>query len=103
MKLDLVITCNYTVINYLKADYSADASGSKLGLGLGVSLASSLVNHSCDANMYQVWYGTTVVFRARRPISKGEQLTCSYIKPATSLTYQRRQDILMDIYKFKCR
>jgi hypothetical protein len=103
MKLDLVILANAKEINCFKANYDVNSRLSKLDVGKSLLLASSLVNHSCDANMYPVWYGTTVVFRARRPISKGEQLTCSYVPPATSFDYERRQDILLQLYKFKCR
>jgi hypothetical protein len=93
-----------TLINYFKANCDdADISLSKLELGKGVLLAGSLVNHSCDPNMYQVWYGTTAVYRSRRPIRKGEQLTCKYIKPATRFNYKLRQRILLNVYKFKCR
>lgn len=77
-----------------------------LQLGMGLYLASSLVNHSCEPNMYQVFYGTSVVFRAKRPIGKGEQLTCCYMEPALPAVLfdrQQRQKILMDIHKFQCR
>jgi SET domain len=103
MKLCLVIEYSQRIINCHKAIYDPKAKLPELNLGTGLYLASSLVNHSCDANMYLVFYGTTVVFRARRPITKGEQLTCCYVHPATHHSYETRQKVLLEFYKFKCR
>jgi hypothetical protein len=56
--------------------------------------------------MYQVYYGSSAVFRARRPIVKGEQLTCCYMEPALPAAFfrtSRRQKALMELHKFQCR
>ena len=103
MKLCLVTEFNRIVINCHYAFYDHVARPPVVTLGLGLYLASSLVNHSCDANMYQITYGTSVVFRARRPISKGEQLTYCYTKPATLYHYYERKIALSEMYKFRCR
>jgi hypothetical protein len=73
-------------------------------LGIGLFLASSLLNHSCDPNMYRVSFGNSIVFRAARPIMKGDQLTTCYNNmPAIHYSYAVRQDSLSSFYKFVCR
>jgi hypothetical protein len=103
MKLCLVSAFNQVVIKCYKAIYDRSARLPTANLGMGLFLASSLVNHSCDANMYHVSYGTSVVFRARRPISKGEQLTYCYSRPAFHYSYEDRQRYFLEFFKFKCR
>jgi SET domain-containing protein len=51
--------------------------------------------------LYNVYYGTSAVFRAIRPILKGEEITICYSKPATN--YEERKMAFMKNYKFKCR
>jgi hypothetical protein len=99
-KLFLIIQNNALSIFCFKIDYNTETKANLLGTGL--NLASSLVNHSCDPNMHQISYGTTVVFRAVRPISKGEQLTFSYSKLAITSSYDERQEDLYETYKFIC-
>jgi len=93
---------NHRIIDAFKANYNS-VSLPRLVLGSGMFLASSLINHGCDATMYQVSYGTTAVFRARRPVSKGEQLTNCYTMPATNYRGKERRETLYNIYKFICR
>jgi hypothetical protein len=92
LKLSLVMQFNSTIIKHCSADYRAADGLLKLDLGLVMFLAGSLVNHGCNPNMNQISYGSSVVFRARRPISKGEQLTCSYVTPAINAKYEERQE-----------
>jgi hypothetical protein len=101
MKLFMVIQSNATRIFCLNVDYKAKEEVNTV-IANSLNLASSLVNHSCDPNMFKVAYGTTVVFRAMRPISKGEQLTFSYSKLAINSSYKYRQDDLRQTYKFTC-
>lgn len=58
MKLCIVTNSNGKLIDCYKANFNTDVVGGlpNLALGLGMFLASSLVNHSCDPNMYQVSY-----------------------------------------------
>jgi SET domain len=100
LKLFLVIQNNVMSILCFKANY--DAEPKMIFLGNCLNLASSLVNHSCDPNMFQVSYGTTTVFRAKRPIKEGEQLTFSYSMLATTSSYQDRQEDLYESNKFYC-
>jgi len=102
LKLDLVLCFNNRVIDTFKANFISGTTPLKTR-GQGFCLASSLVNHSCDPNMYIITYGTSSVFRARRPISKGEQLTMIYANPATIYTYSARQKQLLQNYMFVCR
>jgi SET domain len=101
LKLDLVLCFNNRNIDTLKVNYTSVENPLKI-LREGFCLPSSLVNHSCDPNMYIISYGDTSVFRARRPISKGEQLTMIYANPATIYTYSVRQKQLLENYKFVC-
>jgi hypothetical protein len=91
---------NSTTVECFKANYDAEVCLPKMQLGWALFLASSMVNHSCDPNMYQVWY---VVVRAKRPILKGEQLTFCYTMPATKFSFEERQVAILNHYKFKCR
>jgi SET domain len=103
MKLCMLLQMNCVAIKCCQFTYYPKIKQPELNLGLGLYLASSLVNHSCDANMYQVFYGTSSVFRATRPIAKNEQLTKCYWLPATETKYEERQCVLLEFYKFKCR
>jgi len=105
LKLSLVIEYNCFVIDCFKANYKAEMMGllPTIKLGEGLFLASSLINHSCDPNLYNVHYGTSAVFRAIRPILKGEEITVCYMKPVVNCGYEERQMALMKNYKFKCR
>jgi SET domain len=104
LKLSLVIKFNCFAVECFNANYNPEAKMLPiLKLGPSLFLASSLMNHSCDANLYNVFYGTSVVFRARRPIVKGEEITFSYMKPATIYCLEERQMALLENYKFKCR
>jgi SET domain len=89
MKLRLVAEFNKKIINYPRFSCHSYLVGKNLRMGSALYLASSLVNHSCDPNMYQVYYGSSAVFRARRPIVKGEQLTCCYMEPALPAAFFR--------------
>jgi len=103
LKLYLVALYNGTSLECFKANYDVEVCPQKMQLGWALSVARCLVNHSCDPNMYQVWYGTSVVFRAKRPIFKGEQLTFCYMKPPSKFNYLERQETYLTFYKFKCR
>jgi hypothetical protein len=104
LKLFLIVKFNCTAMEFFMADYQVEAmSMPKLPIGIGLFLATSLMNHSCNANVCQVTYGTSVVFRARRPIVKGEQITFCYKMPATRYSYEERQMTLLEDYNFKCR
>jgi hypothetical protein len=102
LKLFLIYKYNSLTLECYKANYDAQASPRQMQLGKGLFLASSLISNSCDANTYKVGYGTSVVFRARRPIKKGEQITFCYMAPATEFSYEERQSYYLKEYKFKC-
>jgi hypothetical protein len=102
LKFILVILFNRRYIYAFKANY--DRVGiPRIALGDGMYLASSLINHACDASMYMVAYGTHAVFRARRPIKKGEQLTDCYVMSVANDSYKKRQNLCQVLYKFSCR
>jgi hypothetical protein len=104
LKLHLVIKFNCTNFDFYKANYNAkDRNVPKMLVGFGLFLAFSLMNHSCDANSFHVFYGTSIVIRARRPIKKGEEITFCYGKPATHYSYEERQRGLLKSFKFNCR
>jgi hypothetical protein len=104
LKLYLAIKFNCTALECYKANYNLeDGRVPRLVLGAGLFLAFSLMNHSCDPNVFQVTYGTTVIYRARRPIKQGEEIAHCYGKLAISSSYEERQKTLLEEYKFKCR
>ena len=103
LKLYLVILFNCMNVNSFSANFDVEVCLPQVQLGRVLFLASSLVNHSCDSNMYSIYYGTSVVFRAKRPIGEGEQLTTCYSMPATKVGYRERKSQILNGYKFKCR
>jgi SET domain len=102
LKLILVIYFNHKFLYAFKASYER-LRLPRIALGDALYLASSLINHGCDANMYHVLYGTHVVYRARRPINKGEQLTDCYVVSAAKAPYRERQNQCMQLQKFQCK
>jgi SET domain len=103
LKLYLVLCYNTNNIEILTVDYTKVRRMPKKVLGMSLCLAGSLLNHGCDPNLYHVWYGTTAVIRARRPISKGEQLTMCYSNPATIYSLSVRREQLHKDHMFVCR
>jgi SET domain len=105
LKINRIVALNSKIMDCYNAnEHPAEKLPGPELLGNGLFLASSLLNHSCDPNMYQVSYGTSVVFRAARPIMKGDQLTTCYNNmPAIHYSYAVRQDALSSFYKFVCR
>ncbi|KAK7065829.1 SET and MYND domain-containing protein 3 [Halocaridina rubra] len=69
--------------------------------GIGVYSALSLINHSCYPSVKHYFIGRSLVMRAVRPISAGEELTISYIKPFQKAKKQERK-ILLQRYWFSC-
>jgi SET domain len=106
IKILRIVHTKYNIMKQFPAHYNdpGEEISEKQLMGECFFLASDLVNHSCDANMYGVTYGTSKVFRAMRPILKGEQLTTCYNNmPATEYSYDKRQAALLGSFKFKCR
>jgi SET domain len=102
LKLTLVILFNRKYVHLFKANYHR-IGAPRIGLGDAMYLASSLINHGCDASTYQVSYGSHVVYRARRPIKKGEQLTDCYVISAANGTTRERQLSNLMQQKFICK
>ena len=102
LRLILVLNFNRKFLYAFKASYERIGLP-RIALGDVIYLASSLINHGCDASMYHVLYGSHIVFRARRPIKKGEQLTDCYVVSAANAPYRQRQASCSQLYKFKCR
>jgi SET domain len=102
LKLVLVILFNRKLIYSHKVNFElAGLAGIEIGEAL--YLASSLINHACDPNMYLVSYGSHAVYRARRPIEQGEQLTDCYGVSVAMANYEERQAMTNNMYKFLCR
>ncbi|XP_059471210.1 SET and MYND domain-containing protein 4-like isoform X2 [Neocloeon triangulifer] len=99
-KLFLILKCNFKPIYYFKTDYT------KVGLprvvvGSGLHLPSNIIRHACDANMIQIGYGSSFVYRARRPIAKGEQLTDCFLTSASNFELPQRQ-MMLRVANFVC-
>ncbi|CAG0922419.1 unnamed protein product [Notodromas monacha] len=50
----------------------------KIALGVAVYPTLSLINHSCDPNCARIDLGQTCALRVLYPISRGQEVTCSY-------------------------
>jgi SET domain len=102
LKLILVMLFNRKYIHVFKTNYYR-AGHPRIALGDGMYLAGSLINHACDPSIYQVSYGTHAVYRARRPIETGEQLTDCYIMSAANEGYIARQLNNAQHFRFHCK
>jgi hypothetical protein len=71
--------------------------------GLGLYLASSFINNSCEPNMVALSYGSSIVFRAIRPITAGEQLTHSLPNMCVFKPVGRRLEYCKKFYNFRCK
>ncbi|XP_059470162.1 SET and MYND domain-containing protein 4-like [Neocloeon triangulifer] len=71
-------------------------------VGGGVFACSSLLNHSCNPNVFRTNYGTANVIQAIRHIRKGEQIFDSYKEHFAFDPKQDRQSYLLDHYHFRC-
>jgi SET domain len=103
LKMILVAKFNIKNITHLTMDVSngRGVSMHTRVIGAGLYLASSLINHSCIANMAAVYCGSTVVFTAMKPIKAGEQLTMEYIAHLID-PVSRRQNICNSVHRFTC-
>lgn len=69
-------------------------------IGIAFDPLASLINHSCDPNSVMIFNGRSLSVRALKEISKGEEITISYIDN-TSPTH-KRQGELAERYFFEC-
>jgi len=70
--------------------------------GMGIFPTASYLNHSCLPNAF--WYNDgsgMLVFKAKREIKKGEEITTSYLD-STDILYFRQKGLL-DSYFFYCQ
>eukprot|EP00940_MAST-03C_sp_MAST-3C-sp2_P001300 g1300.t1 len=72
--------------------------------GLGLFPFAAFLNHSCRPNVIISHYASgdarTIVFRALRPIRKGEEIAYAYIDVLQ--TRKQRQKLLREAYFFEC-
>ncbi|KAF1344899.1 hypothetical protein BDV97DRAFT_373252 [Delphinella strobiligena] len=69
-------------------------------LGITLDPFASMLNHSCDPNVYFFVEGNQLRFRTIRPISDGEELFISYTDPSYDVK-SRGKELLMNYY-FEC-
>lgn len=69
-------------------------------LGILLDPFASMLNHSCDANVYFFVEGNQLRFRTIRPISDGEELFISYTDPSYDVKSRGRE--LLINYSFEC-
>lgn len=69
---------------------------------MGVSLhpSASFFNHSCVPNCFSEWEGEKLIFKTLYPVTKGSELTISYIDAHHST--KKRQRELQASYHFEC-
>ena len=65
----------------------------------------SLMNHSCDPNVYTVINSVngTISVIACRKLKKGEPMLLAYVRDFPYKPYEDRQNNLQDSYSFKCQ
>ena len=77
-------------------------SGTKeILVGAGLYIEASVLNHSCDPNAATVYFGSTLVLKAIKPIEANDEITISYLD--LSLDRNRRQSALKKYFYFDCR
>jgi hypothetical protein len=101
-KLLRVLKKEYKPIYVIKANY--DKIGMpRVVVGYALHSTSSFIKHACDATMFQVNYGSTFVYRARKPIKKGEQLTDCFYQSAMNAPRDVRQKFFMGFFGHPCK
>jgi hypothetical protein len=74
----------------------------KYGGPSAILFKGSLLNHSCDPNIdFHIDRSGFFVFTTNRPVFAGEELCDKYLD--TTLSYKKRQDILLTQYGFECK
>jgi len=69
---------------------------------LGLYPVAALLNHSCQSNAVRVFCeGNSMVVHSNAAISKGDEITWSYIPPTQP--FPNRQEALQSNYGFSCR
>ncbi|KAB7506023.1 SET and MYND domain-containing protein 4 [Armadillidium nasatum] len=71
-------------------------------LGGGIYPTISLINHSCDPNVFRYSIGKACIVRATKTIGKGEQLLDNYGSLYSIIRREVRQKILAQQYLFHC-
>jgi hypothetical protein len=66
----------------------------------GILFTGTRMNHSCNPNVSYHMDGDHMVFKAKRPIRRNEEVFDSYITP--TLPHSERQDLLYRRYGFRC-
>nr|XP_045593486.1 SET and MYND domain-containing protein 4-like [Procambarus clarkii] len=96
------LICNARAIGFLTVALNNSGQSHETMCGCGVYSASSLMNHSCNANCTAVFYGKTEVVRAIQFIPAGKPLTILYGESfAEEGTFFRRLTLKTQ-YHFTC-
>ncbi|KAF7995409.1 hypothetical protein HCN44_006516 [Aphidius gifuensis] len=80
-----------------------DDSIKRIDIGLGISVCQSLINHSCNPNVFCRYHDDHIIAHCLQPVKKGEQIFTCYGAHFNKLTKNERQVILYDGHQFKCR
>lgn len=72
-------------------------------VGVGLYPTVSLINHSCDPNADLNFYGDSVIVRAVRNISEGEEIFISYGPIFYEVKQRHRHSQLKAVYFFNCK
>ncbi|RXG60756.1 SET and MYND domain-containing protein 4 [Armadillidium vulgare] len=73
-----------------------------LELGGGIYPTISLINHSCNPNVFRYYIGKNCIVRATKVIRTGEQLLINYGSLSAMLGRESRRAVLKKFYKFDC-
>ncbi|KAG9485840.1 hypothetical protein GDO78_008753 [Eleutherodactylus coqui] len=104
----LQLHCNAQAVFIIHEEYEESSSSlvessksSRLATALFPVL--SLLNHSCDPNTSVSFQGTSVMVRASRSITKGEEVLHCYGPHKSRINLEKRQKLLKDQYFFACQ
>ncbi|KAK5113327.1 hypothetical protein LTR85_010944 [Meristemomyces frigidus] len=65
----------------------------------GIWTHASYINHACVCNAHRTFIGDLILFRATKPIAKGEEITTAYTQIAD---YDERQKRFTEHWGFQC-
>ncbi|KAB7497668.1 SET and MYND domain-containing protein 4, partial [Armadillidium nasatum] len=95
-------TCNADyILEFMVMKNSLEVK-SNLCLGISIYPTISLINHSCNPNVFKYYVGKDCVIRAINIIKKGEQIFANYSNILDNLGREARHNILKRQYMFHC-
>ena len=90
--------CRFVINHFDILSYSKTRSEP---IGSGLYIEPSVLNHSCQPNAATIYFGTTLVLKAIKPIKRGEEITICYVD--LEMDRIERQKLLKNSFYFECQ